>query len=152
MILLDTDRLRVLRGEPSTRRTRLVTRLAAAGGETVGTTIVTVEEQMRGWLAAVAKERKARRQVHPYGELARLFEFFADYEIVRFDNAAADLFDTFGAIHIGSLDRKIAAIAVVNDALLLTANRRDYEQVPGLRFENWLDEPPAATEPPAPAE
>lgn len=23
--------------------------------------------------------------------------------------------------------------------LLLTANRRDYEQVPGLRFENWMD-------------
>jgi len=27
----------------------------------------------------------------------------------------------------------------VNDALLLTANQEDFEQVPGLRFANWLD-------------
>ena len=96
---------------------------------------------MRGWLASIAKERKPRRQVVPYEELARLFEFFSDYEIVRFDNAAADLFDTFRAIRIGSMDRKIAAIALVNDALLLTANRRDYKLIPGLRFQNWMDEP-----------
>jgi len=30
-------------------------------------------------------------------------------------------------------------ILIVNNALLLTANRRDYEQVPGLRFDNWMD-------------
>jgi tRNA(fMet)-specific endonuclease VapC len=34
---------------------------------------------------------------------------------------------------------KTACIALENDALLLTANRRDFEKVPGLRFENWLD-------------
>ena len=42
---------------------------------------------------------------------------------------------------------KTAAIAIVNNALLLTANRRDYEQIPGLRFENWLDEPPHSPDP-----
>ena len=26
-----------------------------------------------------------------------------------------------------------------NDVLFLTANRRDFEKVPGLRFENWLE-------------
>lgn len=139
MILLDTDHLSVVRNEPSERRTRLVARLAAAGDEIIGTTIVTVEEQMRGWLATIAKERQARRLVHPYAELARLFEFFADYEIVPFDNSAADLLDGFKAIRIGIQDRRIAAIAVANDALLLTANRRDFEQIPGLRFENWMD-------------
>ncbi len=30
-------------------------------------------------------------------------------------------------------------VSLVHDALLLTANRSDFEQVPGLRFENWLD-------------
>jgi len=41
-------------------------------------------------------------------------------------------------IRIGTMDLKIASIALVNDALLVTANQRDFEQVPGLRVENWL--------------
>lgn len=146
MILLDTDHISVLEVPSSDRRTRLVARLveAATTGEVIGTTIVTVEEQMRGWLAAVAKERQAHRQVRPYRELARLFGFFRDYHLALFDAQAADLFDTFGRIHIGSRDKKIAAVALANNALLLTANRQDFEQVPNLRFENWMDPPPTA--------
>jgi hypothetical protein len=30
-------------------------------------------------------------------------------------------------------------IALVNQTLLLSGNRSDFEQVPGLRVENWLD-------------
>jgi tRNA(fMet)-specific endonuclease VapC len=75
----------------------------------------------------------------PYRELAELFEFFSEYEIIRFDEVAAAIFDTLSRIRIGSMDRKIAAITLANDALLLTANRSDFEQVPGLRFENWMD-------------
>jgi predicted nucleic acid-binding protein len=36
------------------------------------------------------------------------------------------------------MDLKIAAFALVNDATLLRANKRDFEQVEGLRFENRL--------------
>lgn len=42
-------------------------------------------------------------------------------------------------IRIGAMDLKIAAIALAADTLLLTANRQDFEKVPGLRFANWLD-------------
>jgi tRNA(fMet)-specific endonuclease VapC len=42
-------------------------------------------------------------------------------------------------LRIGSRDLKIPATALVNDALLLSANRADFETVPGLRVENWLD-------------
>jgi tRNA(fMet)-specific endonuclease VapC len=41
-------------------------------------------------------------------------------------------------VKIGSMDLKMASIALANNALFLTANRRDFEKVPGLRFENWL--------------
>lgn len=41
-------------------------------------------------------------------------------------------------IRIGSMDIKIASIAIANDALVLSANLRDFELVPGLRVENWL--------------
>ena len=142
MILLDTNHVTLLRMPQSARRDYLVSRLAAAVDDQVCVPVVTVEEQMRGWLAAIAKERKPIRQVGPYSELAALFEFFADFEIVTFGEAAVALFETYGRIHIGSMDKKIAAIAIANNALLLTANRRDFEQVPGLRFENWMDAPP----------
>jgi predicted nucleic acid-binding protein len=38
-----------------------------------------------------------------------------------------------------STDLKIAATALVNDSLLLSADLTDFERVPGLRVENWLD-------------
>lgn len=40
---------------------------------------------------------------------------------------------------IGTMDLKIASIALTHDALLLTANVRDFRLVPRLRFENWLE-------------
>ena len=141
MILLDTDHLTPLKYRTGERGVRLTARLAdarAAGGR-VGVPVVGIEEQMRGWLSAIAKERQPRRQVAPYRELAGLFDFFRGFEVVLFTDAAADLFAGYGGVHITARDRKIAAIAVAHGALLLTANRRDFEQVPGLRFANWLD-------------
>ena len=35
--------------------------------------------------------------------------------------------------------RTATATALVNRALLLSANRRDFERVPKLRVENWLE-------------
>jgi tRNA(fMet)-specific endonuclease VapC len=141
MILLDTDHLTVLRFRAGERCIRLVARMEAAAPEVFGTTIVNVAEQMKGWLAVINKERKAVRQVTGYRELARLFDFYAAYHIVPFDAAAASRFDEFreAKIRVGTADLKIAAVATVNDSLLLTANRQDFEQVPGLRFANWLD-------------
>lgn len=143
MILLDTDHVTVLRMPHGARHDHLVARLAAVVGEDIGVAVVTVEEQMRGWMAAIAKERQPRRQVGPYRELAGLFEFFAEFTIALFDDAAVSLFEQFNRIRIGARDRKIAAIALANNAVLLTANRRDFEQIPNLRFENWMDAPPA---------
>ena len=42
-------------------------------------------------------------------------------------------------IRIGTMDLKIACITLEYDSTLLTRNTKDFAQVPGLRFENWLD-------------
>jgi tRNA(fMet)-specific endonuclease VapC len=42
-------------------------------------------------------------------------------------------------VRIGTSDLKTAAITLANNGLLITANKRDFEQVPELRFENWMD-------------
>jgi len=41
-------------------------------------------------------------------------------------------------VRIGSMDLKIASIALVHNALVLSANLQDFQKVPGLRVENWL--------------
>ena len=37
------------------------------------------------------------------------------------------------------MDLKIASICIAHDALLLTRNLVDFEKVPRLKVENWLD-------------
>ncbi len=142
MILIDTDHVTLLKYPESERGRRLIERLEAAPkSEVVGVAIVTVEERMRGWLAAIAKERTALRQVVGYWESAKLFEFYQEFEIVPFDEAAARRFDDLRGqrLRLGTMDLKIAATALVQNALLLSANLGDFQRVPGLRVENWLD-------------
>jgi tRNA(fMet)-specific endonuclease VapC len=142
MILIDTDHATFLKYPDSERGRRLIDRLnAVPSSEVVGVAIITVEERMRGWLAVIAKERSALRQVAGYRELARLFEFYHEFEIVPFEEDAARKFEDLRSqkLRLGTRDLKIAATALVNDALLLSANRRDFDRVPGLRVENWLD-------------
>ena len=141
MILLDSDHLSVLRFRTGERAIRLAGRLALATDPQLGTTIANVEEAMRGWLATLAKEREVHRQIPAYRELAELFGFFAGFHIALFDTTAADRFVAMRAakIRIATMDLKTASIALANDALLLTANKKDFEKVPGLRFENWMD-------------
>jgi tRNA(fMet)-specific endonuclease VapC len=142
MILIDTDHATFLKYPESERGRRLISRLEGLPpSEVVGVAIVTVEERMRGWLAVIAKEKTAIRQVVGYRELALLFEFYHQFEIVLFDEAAAQRFDDLRSqrLRLGSMDLKIAATALAHNALLLSANRRDFERVPGLHVENWLD-------------
>jgi tRNA(fMet)-specific endonuclease VapC len=142
MILIDTDHATFLKYPESERGRRLIERLQSLPpSEAVAVAIVTVEERMRGWLAVIAKEKTAIRQVVGYRELARLFEFYQEFEIVLFDEAAARQFDDLRGqrLRLGTMDLKIAATALVQEALLLSVNRRDFEREPGLRVENWLD-------------
>ena len=98
MILLDTDHLTVLKYTDSERYVRLHGRLLAAAPELIGTTIVNVEEQMRGWLAAIAKEKKLLRQITAYREPTDLFDFFAKLNIISLSAEAVDLFNGFRKI------------------------------------------------------
>jgi tRNA(fMet)-specific endonuclease VapC len=101
---------------------------------------VSVEEEFRGWLAAIRRSKKVHSQILYYTRLTGLVRFFNKWQILPFNEPAADRFEALRElrIRIGTQDLKIASIAVEANALLLSANLRDFEQVPGLRVENWL--------------
>jgi len=139
MILLDTDHLSVFTDARDARHELLNRRMEAAAAP-VACAIVSVEEVLRGWLAIIHRLRDVHGQLPAYARLGQLFEVLSDWDIVPFDLRAADRFASLRRqrIRIGAMDLKIASIALVNDALLVTANLRDFSLVPDLRCENWL--------------
>ena len=140
MLILDTNHVTAL-GYPSAPARQLEERIAASGQET-GTTIVTVEEQVRGWLARIHRANTdPRGLIFPYGRFWERIEFFASWLVLPWDEEAADRFAALRLqrIRIGTMDLKIASIVLAHDATLLTRNTADFAQVPGLKFENWLD-------------
>ena len=142
MIVLDSDHVSVLQFPESVKAEALRDRLASAGDSTVSTTAVTIEEQTRGWLAAIRSAKDVNRQVPFYSRLVGLFEFFVEWDILPFDDTAAEKFTELrrNGVRIGSMDLKIASIALIRNATLLSSNLKDFQQVAGLSVEDWLDD------------
>jgi len=140
MILLDTDHLSVLVHRGDNRHGILNERMSDSLDQDFAIPVISVEEQLRGWLAQIHRQRSFLDQVPSYARLARLVDFLSAWRIIPFDNRAAIECDYLRKqrIRIGSQDLKIAAIAIVHDALLLSANIVDFRQVPGLMVESWL--------------
>ena len=103
--------------------------------------IVTAEESLNGWISLVRRARAGRAQVHGYGLLLQTISVLAQLSILPFDDDAASVFNDLEKLRlrVGTMDLKIAAICLAHDATLLTRNLVDFEKVPGLKVENWLD-------------
>lgn len=69
--------------------TRLRTRLAALSPAEVATTIISYEEQMRGWMAYIARTRSMTHQVDAYRRLRRQLENYCRIPVLMFDAHAA---------------------------------------------------------------
>jgi len=140
MIILDTDHLNILQIGKGTAYEALAARMDASPNQDFATTVVTFEEHMRGWLAGIRRAREIADQVRPYDQLIKLLRFFEAWNILRFSENAASIFHGLRqqGVRIGALDLKIASIALEHGAILLSANLRDFDQVPGLRVEDWL--------------
>lgn len=140
MILLDSDHLSVLRDLRHSLRAQLMDKLRICGDSAIYPTAISLEEQMRGWLAELKRRRAVHDHVQIYSELIGLIEFYSAWPVVTFDERAAQIFMVLRAqkIRVGTQDLKIASIAMANDALLLSSNLVDFDRVPGLTVADWL--------------
>ena len=139
MIILDTDHVVEFVKGTSLPARRLCSRLDATNEEVV-TTIITVEEVLRGWLGEIRRVPDTRLQITAYRKLQEAVVTLAGWRLIEWNLAAAQRFDALRKqkIRVGSADLKIGCIALEHAATLLSRNVRDFTMIPGLRVEDWL--------------
>lgn len=141
VFVLDTDHVTEL-GYRSAAGLRLAKHLGRSDLPAV-ISIVTVQERLGGMLARInqIKNTSINELVMAYESLARFNEFLVGFTRLPFDREAAALFLKLRkqGVRSGTMDLRIACIVMEHDAVLLTRNTKDFEKVPGLKFENWLE-------------
>jgi tRNA(fMet)-specific endonuclease VapC len=117
----------------------LLARIGAYSPQEFLVSIVSFQEQVAGWLAYLGRKREPTQVVHAYQQFGRLLSDYSTAHMVEFDEAAARQFDELRRqrIRIGTMDLRIASIALVGDHTVLTRNIVDFEKVPGLKIEDW---------------
>jgi len=108
---------------------------------TAFTTVVNAQEVTEGWCACINRQRAGTGQVRAYAQFKNSLQLLVELSLLDFDAEAAAHFHRLQAsrLRIGTMDLKIAAICLAHDTLLLSRNLRDFQPVPGLNVENWLD-------------
>jgi tRNA(fMet)-specific endonuclease VapC len=139
MLILDTNHFREF-AEQSVIGQRLIQRLDESKDE-VFLTVITAEEALKGWLAQIQPHRQRDRGVRAYHDFQECMDGLAKWFLLPWTHEAADNFDRLRneKVNIGTMDLRIASIALEYNATVLTRNLADFKKVPGLKVENWLD-------------
>jgi tRNA(fMet)-specific endonuclease VapC len=137
--IFDTDAMTVWLDPRNANHDRLIRRFDPPDAPRRATTVVSLHEQMRGWLANIHRARKAADIIREYANFVNAFNGYHAFQLLPYDAAAHAKYEALRALklRVGTRDLRIAAIALANSATLLTRNLRDFRQVPGLAVEDW---------------
>jgi tRNA(fMet)-specific endonuclease VapC len=138
VIILDSDILSIIQRRAGDDYLRLQARLDGFPAEEVVVTIVSFEEQTRGWLAYIARATTVDKQIAAYAKLHELLRDFYTRPVLDFDAVAGTEYQRLIKlkIRIGTMDLKIASIALATRATIYTRNTVDFSKVPGLLVED----------------
>jgi tRNA(fMet)-specific endonuclease VapC len=139
MFIFDTDLFTLLEFSSNPARERLLFKMSQVPDIEIYTSIITYEEQTRGWMAQAARARTTEQQTEAYRKLQRHLDLYRRTQLVGFDKRAGEEYDRLKLLRlrIGTMDLKIAAIALSHNATLLTRNYKDFRLVPNLHIEDW---------------
>ena len=139
MYLLDTDILTLVHAN----HPRVIQRRHKIPSAEIATTIITRIEILRGRFESVLKAADAARLLVAQERLLRSEERLKQLVVVHFDTASSLEFERLCGIaklrKIGRADLLIASLALAHQATLVTRNVKHFQQVPGLKVENWAD-------------
>lgn len=138
MYILDTDHLSLIQRNGEEGK-RILEKLAAIKNVEVAVTVITYEEQIRGRLSFLSRAKTLERQVLAYQGLQQSATDYCSIPILPFDRTAALEHQRLRKAYprLGTMDLKIAAISLTNNATLLPRNQSDFEKIIELRTEDW---------------
>jgi len=135
---LDTDHCTVLqRGGDGYNG--LTARLRAIAPDDYGTTIVSYEEQFKGWLDRLHRVNTSALRIEAYTQLQESLRFYSGLAVWEYTTEADAEYTRLvkAKVRVRTKDLLIASIALANNATVLTRNARDFGKIPGLKFEDW---------------
>ncbi|HEY7427405.1 MAG TPA: type II toxin-antitoxin system VapC family toxin [Gemmataceae bacterium] len=135
LYVLDTDTLQLFQDA----HPLVVARVETVPPGDLAVSVVSVEEQLSGWYAQLRQAKRPERLAWTYRRLAANVRFLSHVQIADFDEEAIQRYEQLKKrrVKIGTNDLRIAATVLERDAILVTRNVRDFQQVPGLRIEDW---------------
>jgi tRNA(fMet)-specific endonuclease VapC len=138
IVLLDTDHFSMLQSSHADA-SGLRTRIAQLPTANAYVSIISFQEQLKGWLAYIHRAKKSADVLKGFFFLRELIKQYNAFPVLPFDQAAFLEFEELKhqRIRIGTSDLRIAAIAKANGAKLLSRNLRDFRRVPNLEIEDW---------------
>lgn len=135
LYLLGTDHISLhQRGNPSvTDHVRNVPERELAAS------IVSYEEQLRGWLDVIRKVEQTPKLPLAYQSLREMQLYFCRLQLIDFNVQTEQIYHELRKEYrrLGSMDLRIAASAMATNAILVTRNQRDFSQIAGLILEDW---------------
>jgi tRNA(fMet)-specific endonuclease VapC len=139
MYLFDTDHLTILWYASGPEFDCLMENIQQHTGDPIYVSIVSFHEQIRGWLAKINRASGPSDVISGYQKLDQVLGNFARAQILGFCAVGSETFENLRSqrVRVGTLDLRIASIAIANNLTLLTRNVVDFERVPGLSIENW---------------
>lgn len=137
--VLDTDHLSILQRRTEPAFNKLSARLSQHSPDLIFVTIISFQEQFQGWMAYINKAKTAEQLVMAYAKLESLIQLFSVSQIFAFDREASQTAENLRSlgVRMGTMDLRIAGIALSQNAILLTRNLSDFAKVPNLKIEDW---------------
>lgn len=94
---------------------------------------------MTGWYAEIRQAKNPAQAARAYEQLALTVKFFAVTTLLPYTEMDMARFEQLLRLklNVGKNDLRIAAIALENNAVVVTRNGRDFGRVPDLVIEDW---------------
>lgn len=103
------------------------------------TTVISFQEQISGRFEQIQRAKNSVALLRAYQLFNQTIGYFKPWQFLEYDDRSEAHFQRArkSGIRIGTMDLRIAAICIAHDATLVTRNRKDFQQVPDLKFEDW---------------